>query len=73
VAQTLVQQQDLQAQAHGQIALGLVQVYRALGGGWETPISPFSPEEIPTPRPLEVSAATEKKPIPPDYPEPTND
>ena len=32
---TLQQQQDLEAQARGQIALGLVQVYRALGGGWE--------------------------------------
>ena len=31
----LVQQQDLQTQARGQIAMGLVQVYRALGGGWE--------------------------------------
>jgi len=31
----LVQQQNLQAQARGQIATGLIQVYRALGGGWE--------------------------------------
>ncbi len=31
----LVQAQDLLALARGQIALGLVQVYRALGGGWE--------------------------------------
>jgi NodT family efflux transporter outer membrane factor (OMF) lipoprotein len=33
--QALVQQQDLLAQARGQIALGLIQTYRALGGGWE--------------------------------------
>ncbi len=33
--QTLVQQQNLLAQARGQIATGLVNVYRALGGGWE--------------------------------------
>ncbi len=33
--ETLQQQEDLEAQARGQIALGLVQVYRALGGGWE--------------------------------------
>jgi NodT family efflux transporter outer membrane factor (OMF) lipoprotein len=33
--QTLVQQQDVLAQARGEIALGLIQVYRALGGGWE--------------------------------------
>jgi len=33
--QFLVQQQNLYAQAQGNIALGLIQVYRALGGGWE--------------------------------------
>jgi NodT family efflux transporter outer membrane factor (OMF) lipoprotein len=31
----LVQQQDKLAQATGDIALGLIQVYKALGGGWE--------------------------------------
>ena len=36
----LVPQQDLQAQARGQIALGLIQVYRALGGGWEYRLGP---------------------------------
>jgi len=48
IAQTLVQQQDLQAQAHGEIAEGLIQVYRALGGGWETPI-PQPPADEPQP------------------------
>jgi NodT family efflux transporter outer membrane factor (OMF) lipoprotein len=33
--QNLVQQQDLLAQARGDIAIGLVHTYRALGGGWE--------------------------------------
>ena len=33
--QNLVQQQDLLAQAQGDIALGLIHTYRALGGGWE--------------------------------------
>jgi NodT family efflux transporter outer membrane factor (OMF) lipoprotein len=33
--QNLVQEQNLLAQARGQIATGLVTVYRALGGGWE--------------------------------------
>src|SRR5262249_1390491 len=33
--QNLVGQQDQFAQAEGQIALGLIQVYRALGGGWQ--------------------------------------
>lgn len=32
---TLVTQQNLLAQARGQIATGLVSVYRGLGGGWE--------------------------------------
>jgi NodT family efflux transporter outer membrane factor (OMF) lipoprotein len=31
----LTQQQDKLAQARGDIALGLIQVYRALGGGWQ--------------------------------------
>jgi outer membrane protein TolC len=33
--QFLVQQQNAYAQVQGDIALGLIQVYRALGGGWE--------------------------------------
>jgi outer membrane protein TolC len=33
--QFLAQQQNLYAQAQGDIALGLILVYRALGGGWE--------------------------------------
>jgi NodT family efflux transporter outer membrane factor (OMF) lipoprotein len=33
--QFLVQQQNAYAQAQGDVALGLIQVYRALGGGWE--------------------------------------
>jgi NodT family efflux transporter outer membrane factor (OMF) lipoprotein len=54
--QTLVQQEDLLAQAQGEIALGLIQVYRALGGGWElghqndgeaAPSSPATPRRAP--------------------------
>jgi NodT family efflux transporter outer membrane factor (OMF) lipoprotein len=33
--QFLVQQQNLYAQARGDIALGLIAAYRAIGGGWE--------------------------------------
>jgi NodT family efflux transporter outer membrane factor (OMF) lipoprotein len=33
--QNLVQQDTLLAQARGDVALGLIQVYRALGGGWQ--------------------------------------
>jgi len=35
IEQNLVTQQDLAAQARGQIATGMIAVYRALGGGWE--------------------------------------
>jgi NodT family efflux transporter outer membrane factor (OMF) lipoprotein len=35
VEQNLVTQQNLLAQAQGNIGLGLIQVYRALGGGWQ--------------------------------------
>ena len=37
--QFLVQQQNLLAQAQGDIALGLITVYRSLGGGWELRLS----------------------------------
>jgi NodT family efflux transporter outer membrane factor (OMF) lipoprotein len=35
IEQDLVTQQNAAAQAHGLIVTGLIQVYRALGGGWE--------------------------------------
>ncbi len=35
IQQNLVFQQDTLAQAQGQIALGLIEVYKALGGGWQ--------------------------------------
>jgi NodT family efflux transporter outer membrane factor (OMF) lipoprotein len=35
IQQTLTLQQDQWAQARGQISLGLIQVYRGLGGGWQ--------------------------------------
>jgi NodT family efflux transporter outer membrane factor (OMF) lipoprotein len=35
IQQTLITQQDQWAQSRGQIALGLIQVYRGLGGGWQ--------------------------------------
>ncbi|MBN2216155.1 MAG: efflux transporter outer membrane subunit [Pirellulales bacterium] len=36
VEKNLVDQQELLAQAQGETTLGLVQIYRALGGGWES-------------------------------------
>jgi NodT family efflux transporter outer membrane factor (OMF) lipoprotein len=62
--QDLVQEQNLYAEAQGEIASGLVQVYRALGGGWQircdgctVPPLPAgapasTPEPGPAPRPL---------------------
>lgn len=41
IQQTLIQQQDLWAQSRGQIALGLIDVYRALGGGWQIRLQPL--------------------------------
>jgi outer membrane protein TolC len=40
IEQNLVQQQTLEAQARAQIATGLIQVYRALGGGWQIRLGP---------------------------------
>ncbi|MEO8270628.1 MAG: efflux transporter outer membrane subunit, partial [Aureliella sp.] len=37
--QFLVQQQNLLAEAQGDIALGMITVYRSLGGGWELRLS----------------------------------
>jgi NodT family efflux transporter outer membrane factor (OMF) lipoprotein len=39
VEQALVQQEDTLAQAQGEIVSGLIQVYRALGGGWQIRLS----------------------------------
>jgi NodT family efflux transporter outer membrane factor (OMF) lipoprotein len=35
IEQNLIQQQDAWAQSRGQISLGLINIYRALGGGWQ--------------------------------------
>ena len=49
-------QQNLLAQARGSIALGLIQVYRALGGGWQIRCTGCEPTGLPPqggPRPPE--------------------
>ena len=61
IQQNLITQQDLWAQARGEIALGLVQVYRALGGGWEIRLQQESaPAELPPPE--EVPLPAEESP-----------
>lgn len=40
ILQSLVQQQDTWAQARGQNAQGMIDIYRALGGGWQIRLAP---------------------------------
>ena len=47
--QNLVQVQDTLAQARGEIGLGLIQVYRALGGGWQIRLTGCEPSALPLP------------------------
>jgi outer membrane protein TolC len=78
IQQNLVTQEDTYAQSVGQIAQGLIQVYRALGGGWEirfneqmapapgpTPLPPVEPLDSPQPQP---QAAPVDIPKPSDQP-----
>jgi outer membrane protein TolC len=56
VEQNLVTQQNLLAQARGSIALGLIQVYRALGGGWQIRCSDCDAKASPADRTSRPSA-----------------
>ena len=49
---TLTEQQDELAVAQGDIALGLIDVYRSLGGGWQIRLGGDSPQAEPMPLPL---------------------
>ena len=76
VEQNLVQQQDQYAQAQGEIAQGLVDTYRALGGGWQIRLERLPVvESIPLP-PAEPNPAApsviESMPVPSDM-TPPND
>ena len=63
VEQNLVAQQNLLAQARGSIALGLIQVYRALGGGWQIRLTGCSPGDLPPTQPPDAPTP-EKIPAP---------
>ena len=69
VEQTLVQQQDTLMQALGEIATGLIQVYEALGGGWQIRLTGCEPGPLPPQGqanpPLENIPAPNPMPIPP--------
>jgi NodT family efflux transporter outer membrane factor (OMF) lipoprotein len=82
IQQTLIQQLDLWAQSRGQIALSLIDVYRALGGGWQMRFAPvpdkqgiLSPEPLPQPEGLEAEPANPaaEAPLPPPAPLPPTD
>jgi outer membrane protein TolC len=64
IEQTLVEQQDRQTRAHGAIAQGLIEVYRAAGGGWEVPIPERTFEEIPAAEPSEWATPEETNAAP---------
>jgi outer membrane protein TolC len=74
--QTLVGQEDTFAQARNEAVAGLIQVYRALGGGWQVRLNdcpeaglqaqpPSTPtaESVPTPRPDPTAVPDEKATI----------
>ncbi|MEN6449009.1 MAG: efflux transporter outer membrane subunit [Thermoguttaceae bacterium] len=67
IEQNMVTQQDAAAQAHGQIAQGLISTYRALGGGWELRLSgdPGVPQSV-----MAGPAPGEPQPTPPPVPAP---
>ncbi|MGA2253847.1 MAG: efflux transporter outer membrane subunit [Thermoguttaceae bacterium] len=52
----LVQQQNLEALARSQIATGLIQVYRALGGGWQIRLGQDAASQLPQPTPAPAGA-----------------
>jgi outer membrane protein TolC len=85
IQQTLVTQQDAYAQSVGQIAQGLIQVYRALGGGWElrfagqmtaTPLMPVAlppvePNPVPQQAPEQITPPNPNvPPVPTEIPKP---
>jgi|SRR5579875_1321662 NodT family efflux transporter outer membrane factor (OMF) lipoprotein len=72
----LVQQQDQLADVRGNIALNLIALYRALGGGWEVrfgkaPVASFSSSNITAP-PMEENPPQPAEPIPPPRRLPSN-
>jgi NodT family efflux transporter outer membrane factor (OMF) lipoprotein len=60
----LVTAQVSQAQARAQIALGLVLVYRSLGGGWEIRLGQGAPSQLPQPSPAPAGEQNVPLPVP---------
>lgn len=61
IQEKLVERQQTLAEANGQIALGLIQVYRALGGGWQIRCAPPA---APTEEGPALEVAPEPTPVP---------
>ena len=61
LAQNVVAQENLEAQAKGNSALGLIQIYRALGGGWQFPCDDCLHQQ-PVPDPGVLPAAADAPP-----------
>jgi hypothetical protein len=66
---TLVQLQDTLALAQGEIGLGLIQVYRALGGGWQIRLTGCEATKLP---PLGAARPSDEA-LPAPRPEPASD
>ena len=65
-----MQQQNLLAQARGQIATGLIQVYRALGGGWQLRLDPAANGPPPPIAPPDVEPSAPPNKVPEQLPAP---
>jgi len=68
--QTLVPLEDVLAQARGQIATGLIDVYRALGGGWEIRCTGGPTTTLPPEGPTEPAGELLPLPVPEPIPAP---
>jgi hypothetical protein len=67
IQERLVERQQTLAEAQGQIALGLIQVYRALGGGWqircEATAVPAVSHAVPGQAPAPAHHAADPEPV----------
>jgi outer membrane protein TolC len=68
IEQLLVQQQDQLAISQGNSATSLIELYRAMGGGWEIRLLPMVPHRLPDPEDEPAEAPPpqpENLPVPP--------
>src|SRR5262245_51972867 len=68
IERELVRQQDQLARARGEVAQGLIGIYRALGGGWQIRCRATlttGAAEQPTPTPAGAAPAPQALPVPP--------